>query len=105
MAFEKCPKCEDEVLDNKYSCPACGYVKSENSEQKEQPGENDQPGESKITTENTSKSLQVQGVLAIVILIIGVLWFFLTSDDGYTDLMVDGVKVPHQPLNPYTLYF
>ena len=24
---------------------------------------------------------------------------------GYTDLMVDGVKVPHQPLNPYTLYF
>ena len=21
------------------------------------------------------------------------------------DLMVDGVKVPHQPLNPYTLYF
>jgi uncharacterized membrane protein YvbJ len=81
MAFEKCPKCEDEVLDNKYSCPACGYVKPENSEQKEQPGENDQPGESKITTENTSKSLQIQGVLAIVILIIGVLWFFLTSDD------------------------
>lgn len=22
--------------------------------------------------------------------------------NGYTDLMVDGVKVPHQPLNPYT---
>lgn len=76
MAFEKCPKCEDEVLDNKYSCPACGYVKTEKSEQKNQPGEN-----SKITTDNTSKSLQIQGVLALVLLIVGVLWFFLTSDE------------------------
>jgi len=48
MAFEKCPKCEDQVLDNNYSCPACGFVKSEKSEQENQPGEN-----STITSENT----------------------------------------------------
>ncbi|MGO1328925.1 MAG: zinc ribbon domain-containing protein [Idiomarina loihiensis] len=77
MAFEKCPKCEDQVLDNNYSCPACGFVKSEKSEQENQPGEN-----SAITSENTSKSLQIQGVLSLVILIVGVLWFFLTSEES-----------------------
>lgn len=81
MVFEKCPKCEDQVLDNKYSCPACGYVKPEKSEEKDRPGENNQPGENKITTENTSKSLQIQGVVALVVLIIGVFWFFLTADE------------------------
>ena len=75
MVFEKCPKCEDQVLDNNYSCPACGYVKSEESEQKNQPGENE------ITTENTSKNLQIQGVLSLVSLIVGVLWFFLTAEE------------------------
>lgn len=40
-----------------------------------------QPGENNITTENTSKSLQIQGVLALLVLIVGVFWFFLTADD------------------------
>lgn len=40
-----------------------------------------QPGENNITTENTSKSLQIQGVLSLVVLIVGVFWFFLTADD------------------------
>ncbi|RUO76152.1 zinc ribbon domain-containing protein [Idiomarina seosinensis] len=78
MVFEKCPKCEDQVLDNNYSCPACGYVKSEKAEEKEQ---HNQPGETNITTENTSKSLQVQGVISIILLAIGVVWFFLTADE------------------------
>jgi len=85
MVFEKCPKCEDQVLDNKYSCPACGYVKpdkSDKSDKPENPEQQNQPGgNSEITTDNTPKSLQIQGVLAIVILIVGVLWFFLTSDE------------------------
>ncbi|MGQ4277261.1 zinc ribbon domain-containing protein [Pseudidiomarina sp. E22-M8] len=74
MAIEKCPKCEDQVLDNSYSCPACGYLKRDEPEQ-QQP-----PEESKITTENTSKSLQIQGVVSLILFIVGILWFFLTAD-------------------------
>ncbi|MDV6316433.1 zinc ribbon domain-containing protein [Idiomarina sp. HP20-50] len=81
MVFEKCPKCEDQVLDNKYSCPACGYVKPDKSDKSEDPDKQNQPGENNITTENTSKSLTIQGVLSLVILIVGVFWFFLTADE------------------------
>lgn len=78
MIVEKCPKCENQVLDNKGGCPACGYLKSKKAESKEQ---KNQPGETNITPENTSKSLQIQGIIALAFLIVGVFWFFLTADD------------------------
>ncbi|MFC0446119.1 zinc ribbon domain-containing protein [Pseudidiomarina halophila] len=75
MAIEKCPKCEDQVLDNKYSCPACGFVKPDKPEQQKH------PKKEQITTENTSKSLQIQGVVSVVLFIVGILWFYLTADE------------------------
>ncbi|MEX1221326.1 MAG: zinc ribbon domain-containing protein [Idiomarina sp.] len=79
MAIEKCPKCEDQVLDNKHGCPGCGYVKSSDSEQSAEPG--NQPGGNNITTENTAKNLQVQGLLSVLLFVAGLIWFFLTSED------------------------
>ncbi|CAB0150750.1 hypothetical protein PSI9734_01191 [Pseudidiomarina piscicola] len=75
MAIEKCPECEDQVLDNNYSCPACGYVKSD------KPAQQKHPKQSKITTKNTSKSLQIEGVVALILVVVGLLWFYLTGDD------------------------
>ncbi|MEA3588515.1 zinc ribbon domain-containing protein [Pseudidiomarina sp. 1APP75-27a] len=73
MPIEKCPKCEDQVLDSKYSCPGCGYVKRDEPEQQKHP-------KHEITTKNTSKHLQIQGVIALFLLIAGLLWFYLTAD-------------------------
>lgn len=75
MAVEKCPKCEDQVLDNKYGCPGCGYVKPNKPEMK------NQPDETKIDTKTTAKNLQIQGLLSVLIFVVGLLWFFLTTED------------------------
>tara|TARA_Y100001973_G_C5099590_1_gene281927 strand:- start:216 stop:542 length:327 start_codon:yes stop_codon:yes gene_type:complete len=73
MAIEKCPECEDQVLDNNYSCPACGFVKSDKPEQQKHP-------EKEITSANTSKGLQIQGIIAFILAVAGLLWFYLSGD-------------------------
>ncbi|RUO63117.1 zinc ribbon domain-containing protein [Pseudidiomarina insulisalsae] len=75
MAIEKCPQCEDQVLDNKYSCPACGFVK------RDKPEIQRHPERSKITTKTTSKSLQIQGVVSLLLFIAGLVWFYISGDE------------------------
>lgn len=75
MAIEKCPECEDQVLDNNYSCPACGYVKPDKPKQQKH------PEKSKITTKNTSRQLQIEGVIALIVAVGGLLWFYLTGEE------------------------
>lgn len=72
---EKCPKCENQVLDNKFSCPGCGYVK------RDQHGEPTHPGDTGITTKDTPVSLQIQGVVALISLIVGLAWFYFTGEE------------------------
>ncbi|WP_404397927.1 zinc ribbon domain-containing protein [Idiomarina loihiensis] len=72
MALINCPECDKKVSSKAATCPNCGVSISPNVEREEH--------EKKLTTTQlTAKSLKLQGLISLVIVIVG-FYIIITGD-------------------------
>lgn len=78
MALIKCPDCEKEVSSSAPSCPSCGAPISTDKESKGSGVKH------LVTTQGTSKSLKLQGAIAILLMIIGASMIYVQVQSDVT---------------------
>ena len=76
MALINCSECGAEISDKATVCPRCGAPVGEDKESKGS-------GVKQLTTtQGTSKSIKLQGAIALTMMIVGMVWIITVANAG-----------------------